>query len=128
MVFTAHYTPGHTPGGTSWTWRSCDDGHCLNIAYVDSLNPASAPGYLFSRHPEVLSDFEKSFETVTKLPCDILLTPHTDISDMLGKLQRREAGAMPDPFIDPNACRAFVVKSRADLATRVEKEKSGVIK
>lgn len=24
LAVTAHLTPGHTPGGTSWTWRSCE--------------------------------------------------------------------------------------------------------
>lgn len=24
LRLTAHETPGHTPGGTSWTWRSCE--------------------------------------------------------------------------------------------------------
>src|SRR5580700_2496661 len=24
IVITAHLTPGHTPGGTSWTWKSCE--------------------------------------------------------------------------------------------------------
>ena len=25
IAVTAHLTPGHTQGGTTWTWRSCDD-------------------------------------------------------------------------------------------------------
>ena len=128
ITFTAHYTPGHTPGGTSWTWTSCESGHCLNIAYIDSLNPASAPGYRFSDHPDVLADFEKSFRLAAALPCDIILTPHTDISDTLGKWQRREQGGAPDPFIDTNACHVFVDKSRQGLADRVEREKSSAPK
>ena len=131
VAFTAHDTPGHTPGGTSWTWKSCDRGRCLNMVFADSLNPASAPGFLFThndRYPGVLADFEKSFRVVSALPCDILLTPHTDISDLLGKWQRRSQGVTPDPFIDANACRALVERSRRDLAARVEKEKSGAIK
>jgi metallo-beta-lactamase class B len=124
-VFTAHYTPGHTPGGTSWTWTACEAERCLNMVYADSLNPASAPGYRFSSHPEVLADFEKSFHLVSALPCDILLTPHTDISDLLGKWQRREQGVTPDPFIDANACRVFVENARKVLEDRVAKENSG---
>jgi len=131
LAITAHYTPGHTPGGTSWTWTSCENERCLNMVFADSLNPASAPGFLFSHnstYPDALADFEKSFRVVSALPCDILLTPHTDISDLLGKWQRREQGATPDPFIDPNACRAFVAKARQVLAARVAREKSGDMK
>src|SRR4051812_9083654 len=25
LALTAHFTGGHTPGGTTWTWRSCED-------------------------------------------------------------------------------------------------------
>jgi metallo-beta-lactamase class B len=131
LAITAHYTPGHTPGGTSWTWMSCESGRCLNMVYADSLNAVSAPGFLFSHntsYPQALSDFEKSFAVVSALPCDILLTPHPDVSDTLGKWQRREQGAAPDPFIDSNACLTFVAKARQDLAARVEKEKSGTQK
>jgi metallo-beta-lactamase class B len=27
IEITAHLTPGHTPGGTSWTWKSCEKQH-----------------------------------------------------------------------------------------------------
>jgi len=37
-TLTAHYTPGHAPGGTTWTWRSCEESTCLNIVYADSLS------------------------------------------------------------------------------------------
>jgi metallo-beta-lactamase class B len=79
LEVTAHFTPGHTTGGTSWSWRSCEQARCLNIAYVDSLTPVSADTFLFTRnatYPNVLKDFEQSFATISALPCDILLTPH----------------------------------------------------
>src|SRR5687768_17303495 len=27
------HTPGHTPGGTSWTWKSCEGARCLTVVY-----------------------------------------------------------------------------------------------
>ena len=30
LSIVAHLTPGHTAGGTSWTWQSCEKGRCLN--------------------------------------------------------------------------------------------------
>ena len=48
VVLTLIETPGHTVGGTSWQWQSCEDGRCLSIAYVDSLSPVSRPGYRYS--------------------------------------------------------------------------------
>lgn len=76
MAFTAHFTPGHTPGSTSWTWQDQRDGKPLRIAYVDSL---SAPGYRLlanPRYPRIVEDYRRTFAVVRALPCDLLLTPH----------------------------------------------------
>ena len=70
LAITAHETPGHTPGGTSWTWRSCDGADCADFVYADSLTAVSADGFLFTRnrqYPNALADFEKSFRTLESL-------------------------------------------------------------
>lgn len=51
IAVTAHYTPGHTPGSTSWTWRSCEEGRCLSLAYVDSLTALGREGFRYSDEP-----------------------------------------------------------------------------
>ncbi len=122
---TAHFTPGHTPGGTSWTWQSCAKGRCLNIVYADSLSPVSAPGFKFSHnsaYPQVLEDFRKSFAVLGALPCDILLTPHPDVSDMPARLERRDSHAAPDAFISPSACREYAAAARSNLERRLASE------
>src|SRR5690242_14724323 len=48
LALTAHFTPGHTPGGTTWTWRSCDGNRCLDLMYADSQTPVSADGFSFT--------------------------------------------------------------------------------
>lgn len=78
MVFTVHFTPGHTPGSMSWTWSDTRDGKPLRMAYVDSL---SAPGYKLAqnpRYPKLVEAFRSSFARVRALPCDLLLTPHAE--------------------------------------------------
>jgi metallo-beta-lactamase class B len=126
LALTAHFTPGHTPGGTSWSWQSCEKQRCLNLVYADSLSPVSAEGFYFTRnstYPTVMQDFDKSFAALGGLPCDILLTPHPGGSDMLERLQRRDSGADADAFITPDGCRQFVEASRADLSKRIDQEK-----
>ncbi|HET9784743.1 MAG TPA: subclass B3 metallo-beta-lactamase [Terriglobales bacterium] len=106
LAITAHFTPGHTPGGTSWTWRSCQQGRCLDLVYADSLTPVSAPGYRFSDHPALLAAFQRSFAWLRSVPCDILLTPH------LG----------PHPQRDPQACRRLAANSKQQLQKRLATE------
>jgi metallo-beta-lactamase class B len=123
LALTARFTPGHTPGGTSWTWRSCEAERCRNIVYADSLTAVSADGFLFSRndtYPAALTDFETSFTLLANLPCDILLTPHPEASDLFGKLTRR--GQDPNAFVEPEGCRKLVQGAREGLRKRLADE------
>jgi len=127
IALTAHLTPGHTRGGTSWTWQSCEKSRCLNIVYADSLTAVSAENFLFTNsreYPHALQDFEKSFATVSALPCDILLTPHPEVSGLWEKIGKRDQGAGPDALVDPAACGHFVDGARERLRKRVADERA----
>jgi len=124
LALTAHFTPGHTPGGTSWTWRSCEQETCLNIAYVDSLSPISAPSFHFSKnttYPNVRADFAKSYATVSALPCDILLTPHPGVSDLWERVDKRKQGDA-NALVDNTACKRLADSSHAALDKRLAEE------
>jgi len=125
LALTAHFTPGHTPGGTSWSWTSCEQQRCLHIVYADSLTAVSADNYRFTDHPDLVAGFEKSFTVLETIPCDILLTPHPGFSNILGRLEARDKGGKPDAFIEAGACKKLAEASRRDLAKRLAQEKTG---
>jgi metallo-beta-lactamase class B len=110
----AVFTPGHTAGGTSWTWESCDQGKCLRMVYADSLNAVSAPEFRFTGSPR-LAELERSIARVAALPCDILLVPHPQLIDMAARL--------PD-LRDPTACERYSAGARQRLQTRLDEEKA----
>lgn len=118
---TAHFTPGHTPGGTTWTWESCEGARCVDVVYADSLNAVSADEFRFSDTPSLADSFRQTITTVANLPCDVLLSPHPGFFDMQGKLKRKDAGE-PDAFIAPNDCRAYAEGARARLEKRLSDE------
>jgi metallo-beta-lactamase class B len=121
----AHLTPGHTPGGTSWTWQSCESGRCLNLVYADSLTPVSADGFLFTRskeYPHAVDDFERSYSFLERTPCDILITPHPDFSNLWQRLELRDSN--PDALIDTGACRVLAENSKASLKKRLATERA----
>ena len=122
LAITAHYTPGHTPGGTSWTWKSCEGDRCLNMVYADSLNAVSSPNYKFSDHPAYLARFRQAIQTVASLPCDILLAPHPDLVRMEDKLTSRRQHPKTNPFIDEGACRAYAEAAEKRLGARLAEE------
>jgi hypothetical protein len=39
LAVRAHLTPGHTPGGASFSFSPCETAGCLTVVYADSLNP-----------------------------------------------------------------------------------------
>lgn len=122
VAVTAHYTSGHTPGSTSWTWTSCEAAHCLRIAYVDSLTALAAPGYRFSGHPPYVAAFRRSIANVSRLPCDILLTPHPGASDFWERIARRKSSGDVAPLIDAGACRAYAALAGKALAAQLARE------
>jgi metallo-beta-lactamase class B len=127
LALTAHETPGHTPGGTSWTWRSCAGADCAAFVYADSLSAVSADGFLFTRNSEyqnVLQDFARSFRTLETVACGILLTPHPEASGLWQRLERRASGEGPLAMMDPTACRTYVDVARERLRKRVLSETS----
>jgi metallo-beta-lactamase class B len=120
LNLTAHMTPGHTAGGTSWSWRSCEGERCLNVVYADSLSPVSNVTFKYTTSP-LLKALENSYTTLENLPCDILLTPHTGFSPILENLAARQAGNA-DAFVDERACNTYVAAMRANLVQRLKTE------
>lgn len=127
LALVAHLTPGHTPGGTTWSWRSCDGARCLDLVYADSQTPVSADDFLFTRnarYPTVLADFAHSAAVLDGLGCDILLTPHPGASALWERLAARDAGN-PDALVDAGACRRYADAARKQVAKRVATERAG---
>ena len=118
---TARLTPGHTAGSTSWTWNSCEAGQCLNLVFAASLNPVSADGFRFTGTP-LPDTFRRSGQRIAALPCDILISAHPDNSGADAKLKALAAGAKPNPFIDPGACRVYAKRAAGLLEARLAKE------
>ena len=123
---TAHATPGHTPGGTTWTWRSCEGGRCADMVYADSLNPISAPGYRFSdtsRHPTTAEILRHSIATVRSLPCDVMISVHPDASGVFEKAAANALDPSKNAFLDPDSCRAYADDYGASLDARLQEER-----
>jgi metallo-beta-lactamase class B len=118
MSLIPHPTPGHTSGGTSWTWQSCERTKCLDFAYVDSLSAVSADTYRFTDHPERVAPFRETFDRVSALKCDVLITPHPGVSNLFERLSGKA------PLIDSEACRRLVAAMRQRLDDRLAKERA----
>ncbi|WP_298466889.1 subclass B3 metallo-beta-lactamase [uncultured Erythrobacter sp.] len=117
-VFTAIFTPGHTPGALSWHWESCVGEDCKSIVYADSLSPVSRDDYKFSDHPDYIADYRAGLERLRKLACDILLTPHPSASQML---KRATSGT----FEGGMTCEQYADAVEKRLDARLAQEAAG---
>jgi metallo-beta-lactamase class B len=120
IELTARFTPGHTPGGTSWSWRSCDDaGRCLDLVYADSQTPISADDFRYTdsaTYPNALEDYDHGLTLLENIPCDLLLTPHPSASRLFERVAEGE-------LIDSEGCRRYAANARDQVARRVESER-----
>ena len=125
LAVTAHFTPGHTPGATTWSWRSCEGTRCLDLVYADSLTPVSDDGFRFTgdlKHPSIVDTFRRSIGRVEELPCDVILAPHPEFIGLAEKLARLEKRPNVNPFIEENACRTYAAAASKRLDQRLAAE------
>ncbi|HTV04530.1 MAG TPA: subclass B3 metallo-beta-lactamase [Acidobacteriaceae bacterium] len=119
-VLTAHKTPGHTRGCTTWTMQGKNSqGRTLNVVIVGGVAALSdyrlvaTPGHPAS-YPGIAHDFEHTFATLKALPCDIFLGAHGSYFGLQEKLAKLPIEG-PSVWIDPTGYRRFVNESQQDF-------------
>ena len=123
IAVTAHATPGHTPGATTWSWTSCEAGQCHDVVYADSLNPMASGDFRFSGgngRPDISGSFAASLAKLAALDCDIVLTPHPGSTSLLEKQAARTPAQ--NPFVDPAGCRNYAAVVAEKLKRRLAEE------
>jgi len=120
---TAHLTPGHTKGCTTWTMQVEEGGRKLNAVIVGS--PNVNPGYILAgnkKYPQIAEDYVKTFSVLKSLPCDLFLGAHGAYFGLIGKYEKMKAGG-PNPFIDPDGYRAYVAERDEAFHKEWERQK-----
>lgn len=113
-VVTAHLTPGHTPGCTSWSTTVGDGDRRLRVLFLCSITVAGNRLVGNRAYPGIVADYENTFAKLSKMKADIVLTSHPEIADVLGREARVEAGHRR-AFIDPTKLAAIVARSKRDF-------------
>jgi metallo-beta-lactamase class B len=124
-VLTAHKTPGHTKGCTTWTLNVNDGGKNLNVVVVGS--PNVNPGYVLvgnTKYPNIVQDYEQTFKVLKALPADVFLGAHGDYYGLPAKFEKIKAGGA-NPFIDPAGYKAYVANREAAYRKELAKQKAG---
>ena len=99
-VLTAHLTPGHTKGCTTWTMKVREGSESYDTVIVGSPNVNEGYNLVSNAtYPQIASDYQKTFDVLRSLHCNVFLGAHGSYYDMESKYARMTGGA--NPFIDP---------------------------
>jgi metallo-beta-lactamase class B len=124
-VLTAHKTPGHTKGCTTWTMQVKDGGKTLDVVIVGSPNVNA--GYVLvgnKKYPGIAQDFEKTFQVLKSLPADVFLGAHGAYYGMDAKYPKMTAGGA-NVFIDPAGYKAYIANREAAFRKELAKQQAG---
>lgn len=124
-VLTAHLTPGHTKGCTTWTTTVEEDGKKYEVAIVCQVAIASerAPLVNNDKYPQIAEDFEKAFRVLKSLKPDVFLALRSGTFYREAKLKRLLAGEKPNPFIDPSGLSAYITEYEKRFRDQLESDR-----
>ncbi len=123
-TLVAHLTAGHTPGCTSWTWKTTENGKTYDVIVLGSIG--WNPGYVLvnnKNYPTIADDYVKSFAKLRAMHVDVFLASHGSFYNLDEKYPKLAAGK-PNPFIDPDGFRKHIdekEKSFQDELARQQK-------
>ena len=133
VTLTAHNTPGHTRGCTTWTMTTEENGKKYNVVFAGSASILSEysfikrPGHPES-YPGIGADYDKTVRVLQSLPCDVFLGPHGSFFDLDDKRAALAKGAKENPFIDPAGYRAYVARVQKSVEEEWTKERAAPAK
>jgi metallo-beta-lactamase class B len=119
----AVWTPGHTPGCTTWTTDVQEKGKPYSVVFQACGAPNAGVKLVGNtRFPTLVDDAMRSFRIQKGLKADIYLPMHPE-SYFSGKVDRIKAGETPHPLYDPQAYAKFIGDTEADFQKRVQAER-----
>ncbi|MEO7191977.1 MAG: subclass B3 metallo-beta-lactamase [Vicinamibacterales bacterium] len=98
VTLTAHWTPGHTPGCTTWTLQASEGGRDYSVLIIGSVGVN--PGTNLVGNAALVEQYKKSYAYLKAAHVDVPLGSHPAMYSLTEKYPRVRPGG-PNPFIDP---------------------------
>jgi len=121
---TAHLTPGHTPGCTTWSMKASEAGKSYDVVIVCSVG--WNPGYVLVNnkdYPQIADDYVRSFAILRNLPCDVFLAAHGGFYNLAGKYTKLGQDG-PNPFLDHAGYLAYIDEKEKSFYTELARQKA----
>jgi metallo-beta-lactamase class B len=121
-VMTAHITPGHTKGCTTWTMQANENGKRYDVVFVCST---SAPGYKLvnnPKYPDIVKDYRYTFTELKSFPCDVMLASHGQFFHLTEKRVALKTHPAANPFVKPQDYRDYLERSEAEFEKELKRQ------
>jgi len=115
VALTTVFTPGHTPGCTSWTLDAAEHGQAYAVIFPCSLTVAGNVLVGNKAYPAIAADYRKTFDRLQAYNgADIVLTAHPEVADVLCRHEAQVLGDK-DSWADSGQLGAILGDARAEL-------------
>jgi metallo-beta-lactamase class B len=129
VTLTAHLTPGHTRGCTTWTMLVKEGGRSYHVVFVGSASVL--PNYRLIDRPSapatyrgIQADYEETFRVLHSLPCDVFLAAHGSFFSLTEKRKAMAANPAQNPFVDSAGYRAYVERAEKAYRTDLQRQRA----
>jgi metallo-beta-lactamase class B len=122
---TAHLTPGHTKGCTTWTMKVQDGSRSYDVVIVGSAATGPKVDLLHNpKYPGQADDYQRMFKVLKKLPVDIFLGAHGSYFNMEEKVAQLQRNAATNPFVDPAGYTEYVAQAEREFRSALAKQQA----
>jgi metallo-beta-lactamase class B len=123
VTLTAHATPGHTPGCTTWVTAVAEGGHSYVVVFADGVGINSGTRFVKNpSYPGIADDYRRTFSVLESLHPDVFLSYHAGAFDLEGK-QARAGTEGVQAWIDPQGFRSYITGGKANFEEAIAKER-----
>ncbi|WP_166298466.1 BJP family subclass B3 metallo-beta-lactamase [Bradyrhizobium sp. 2S1] len=127
VTLTAHTTPGHSPGCTSWEMTVKDGNQERTVLFFCSGTVALNRLVGRPTYAGIVDDYRSTFAKVKGMKVDVLLGPHPEVYDMQAKRAQMKDGA-PNPFVKPGENASYVAGLEQDFDKQLDKQTAALQK
>lgn len=112
VTVTAHLTPGHSQGCTTWTWPVKDRDGSTHTAIDFCSASVAANSLVPEQYPGIVADYKATFAKAKTLRGDVFLAPHSEFIGLDAK-KAKLGKPGPNPFIDRAGYLSMVANQEA---------------
>ncbi len=122
-TLTAHLTPGHSPGCTSWSMAAKDSKGLPRTVFLHCSASLGGQSLVPEAYPGMIANYRATFAKVRTMPADVFLANHDIFFDLHAKRSRQLAGEA-DAFVDPAELHRFNTEMEQGFAAALAKQQA----